>query len=474
MERQYNNGDFEKLLRDNANQYRMYPSEKVWKGIHSALHTRRKWYGITAAIMFLITGSIVSIIIYNGNPDKNNLGEQPAQKQTSGQIAAADKATQQNYTPAINKHTSGAAKPKIQGVGEIGFNNQAFNLPQDQKDPIVSADQSGEVNAEEAVVPEEAVSILVPVIIETATGEPGNVDPNLVKFNDEVKKENSEVASLTPEDVISGQIGLDPDTENKIREALSALASQNMPLTKANQRPRVTAQVYFTPTVSYRQLSENKRVYNSGAFYVPIIDLNNVVKHKPGMGVEFGIEGRYRVNDKLSIKAGFQFNINRYDIRAYSHTTEVATVALNTASGGFDTLARTTNFRNFSVGANPSWLENFYFQAGVPIGIEIIVSDNKNVQWGVSGTLQPTYVIGDRAYLISSDYKNYARFPDLMRRWNISTGVGTFVSYSTGKVKWQVGPHVRYQHLSSFISALTVKENLFAIGLKVGATLNKQ
>ena len=75
MERQFNNGDFEKLLRDNANQYRMYPSEKVWKGIDSALHTRRRWYGLTAVIMFLLTGSIVSIIIYNDNTGKNNSAE---------------------------------------------------------------------------------------------------------------------------------------------------------------------------------------------------------------------------------------------------------------------------------------------------------------------------------------------------------------------------------------------------------------
>jgi putative salt-induced outer membrane protein YdiY len=117
-------------------------------------------------------------------------------------------------------------------------------------------------------------------------------------------------------------------------------------------------------------------------------------------------------------------------------------------------------------------LENFYFQVAVPIGAEYIISDNNDIQWGVSGTIQPTYVIGDRAYVISSDYKNYAKFPDLMRRWNISTGIGTFVSYSTGRIKWQVGPHFRYQHLSSFVNALTVKEKLYAVGLKVGATLN--
>ena len=57
MERQFNNGDFEKLLRDNANQYRMYPSEKVWKGVHSALHTRR----ISRATC---TGSGTTLIVY--------------------------------------------------------------------------------------------------------------------------------------------------------------------------------------------------------------------------------------------------------------------------------------------------------------------------------------------------------------------------------------------------------------------------
>ena len=70
--------------------------------------------------------------------------------------------------------------------------------------------------------------------------------------------------------------------------------------------------------------------------------------------------------------------------------------------------------------------------------------------------------------------KNYAKFPDVMRRWNISTGVGTFVAYSTGRINWKVGPHLRYQHLSSFVSELSVKEKLYAIGLKVGATLNNK
>jgi len=464
MERQYNNGDFEKLLRDNANQYRMYPSEKVWKGIHSALHTRRKWYGITAAIMFLITGSIVSIIIYNGSPEKNGTKEDKINTITNNQLASIDKQANQKYTPALNNEKPRSVKPK--NVQELIFDNQAFNFLRINEQPNISFNLSAEMNSD------ELRTVLIPILSETVTDDLTYVDLNLVKFNGEIRPESVQDVAPSPGTAITNQNSLNVDTEDKIRQAVSAIASQNVPVTKTNKHSKITGQVYFTPTVSYRSLSENKRVYNTGGLYVPVIDLNNVVKHKPAMGLEFGIEGRYHVTDNFFIKTGFQFNINRYDIRAYSHPTEIATVALNSGSG-FDSLATLSNYRNTSsAGSSSNWLENFYFQAAIPVGVELIISDNKKVQWGVSGTIQPTYVIGDRAYLISSDYKNYARFPDLMRRWNISTGVGTFVSYSTGKVKWQVGPHVRYQHLSSFVSALTVKEKLFAIGLKVGASLN--
>jgi hypothetical protein len=91
---------------------------------------------------------------------------------------------------------------------------------------------------------------------------------------------------------------------------------------------------------------------------------------------------------------------------------------------------------------------------------------------GVATTVQPTYVLGDRAYLITTDYKNYAEVPWLMRRWNVNTNLETFVAYSTGKLKWQVGPQVRYQLLSSFVNKYPVKENLFDFGLKVGISVN--
>jgi hypothetical protein len=464
MERQFNNGDFEKLLRDNANQYRMYPSEKVWKGIHSALHTRRRWYGLTAAIMFLVTGSIVSIIIYNDKPGKNN---------STKQKSILTQSEGQKQTPVIALNETKIVTPAIKEIKPIDhqtitltqqyFNRPAFSIPTSgEEQPGVSLNN----NSEESNV----LSILDKN--ETVSEVSRLNDLNLLKQNIAAKTEDAVSDVIPNEKIITDQSSMDENTEKQITDAISALASQNILLLKPKKQARVTAQVYFTPTVSYRKLTENKRVYGGNGFYTPAIDVNNLVKHKPAMGLEFGIEGRYRVNDKLSLKTGLQFNINRYDIRAYAHPTEIATVAL-TSGYRVDSLASLSNYRNFS-GNSPNWLENFYFQVAIPVGAEVILSDKKNFQWGISGTIQPTYVIGDRAYVISSDYKNYAKFPDLMRRWNISTGLGTFVSYSTGRIKWQAGPQVRYQYLSSFVSELAVKENLFAIGLKVGATLNNK
>src|ERR1700733_7587356 len=46
--------EFEQLIREKTEQYKMYPSEKVWKGIHGSLHTKRRWF--ITSMSLLITG----------------------------------------------------------------------------------------------------------------------------------------------------------------------------------------------------------------------------------------------------------------------------------------------------------------------------------------------------------------------------------------------------------------------------------
>lgn len=166
-----------------------------------------------------------------------------------------------------------------------------------------------------------------------------------------------------------------------------------------------------------------------------------------------------------------QFNINKYDIKAYVYNGEQATINLN--GGGNNSVTAWTNYRNYN-GYKSDWLKNYYFSVSAPVGAELKLAGNKKTSIGVAGTVQPTYIIRDKAYLISTDYKNYAKVPWLVRRMNVNTSFETFVSFtSRNKTQWQVGPQVRYQVLSSFNNEYPVKENLFDFGVKLGVTLNK-
>jgi len=241
---------------------------------------------------------------------------------------------------------------------------------------------------------------------------------------------------------------------------------------------RFALQFNFTPTISYRKLSANKAFLrsaslqaNASSSFAALYDVNSAVTHKPDIGLELGFTTKYSLATNFRVKAGLQFNVNRYDIKAFNYRMELTTIALNT-NAGVDSVDILSSHRNFS-GYKSDWLQNFYFEISAPVGIEIDLAGDDRVQFGVAGTIQPTYILGDRAYLLSTDYKNYAEVPWLIRKWNMSAGLETFVAYSTGKMKWQVGPQVRYQLLSSFVDKYPVKENLFDFGLKVGVSLNK-
>ncbi len=44
MEKNFYHNDFEEFLKVKADQYKMYPSDRVWKGIDKSIRSRRRWY----------------------------------------------------------------------------------------------------------------------------------------------------------------------------------------------------------------------------------------------------------------------------------------------------------------------------------------------------------------------------------------------------------------------------------------------
>lgn len=480
MERNFSNRDFERYVQEFADQYRMYPSEKVWKGIHNSLHKRRRWYGFGLAFLLLLTGGAVTFVMrsypaakkqaFNNSKPTNAITSVTPTIQSATQLTMAEETT--NLKEILRFDQSKAANDGS-GASSLYIASNNINSSQQNSTAEDAGVSTGDFSTE---IGNDPIRLTTPVL--TVVSRKPTV----------VSEKPSTALTETPE-VTNGDDNIFdvPATDNHTTVNKRSIADANISLAPLNfslenitnsYKPgpaRITWQLFVTPTVSYRRLSENKSFSGSVTPALPypfrqLKDVNNAVTHKPDLGVQLGVMARYPLTRAVNLRAGLQFNINRYDIKAFAYPAEVAVINLD--DPGSTTVATWTRYRSQS-GYRSDWLKNYYFSVSVPVGAEVILLGNrKKTNVGIAGTVQPTYILSDRAYLISTDYKNYAKVPWLIRHVNVSTGFEAFVNYGTGKTRWQVGPQVRYQWLSSFQNKYPVKENLFDFGLKIGMSIN--
>jgi hypothetical protein len=197
--------------------------------------------------------------------------------------------------------------------------------------------------------------------------------------------------------------------------------------------------------------------------------INNLVTHKPAIGAEVGANVIYKLTDNFLLRAGLQLNYSRYQLRAYASKPEQATLAVVSNPLGTDSINVISTLQNFS-GSGSSWFNNEYFQVSVPVGFEWGVLGNSTLRWNIAASAQPVYNFANNVYLLSTDFKRYGQDPSLIRKWNINAGIETYVSYNMGSFKWQAGPQLRYQLMSSYKSQYPVKEYLVDFGFKIGVT----
>ena len=106
----------------------------------------------------------------------------------------------------------------------------------------------------------------------------------------------------------------------------------------------------------------------------------------------------------------------------------------------------------------------------MPIGADLKLAGNENVQWNVGASIQPTFVIGGKNYLISSDKRNFVKEPSLLNRWNINAGFETFITFKSNGLTWQIGPQFRTQLFSTNSKKYVIEERLLNYGFKVGVS----
>jgi len=97
---------------------------------------------------------------------------------------------------------------------------------------------------------------------------------------------------------------------------------------------------------------------------------------------------------------------------------------------------------------------------------------NDKLAWYTGATIQPTFVAGGKAYLISADRNNYVADPSLIRKWNLNTGIESYITYKFDGFSLQAGPQYRRQLMSTYYNKYTVNEKLSNVGIKLGLIKN--
>lgn len=481
MANQINQDEFEAFLQQQVKNQRMYPSDAVWRNISKELHVEKKWPALTIAAFSFLIVSIGIGVYFSPKPNifvSENIAN-TAPKQDASQIKNQNNLSSAAPYLSAGNNLEKIAAPAIRTMVAVDKLEVQVPTPTvvietnfDNQQPFASIEKvnsgSGQKKVAKIIYLDKSLSL------NTSIGlNPIEYDKSLnYNENDLLKIEGNKLAKA---DQIK-EPTKDPSDKNIADKFLKEHAADLALFTVAKQKNlknKLSFQVYLTPSASFRKLSENHALayLNSQNAGGPIAvnyvaDVNKIVRHTPGIGIEIGGSVLYNVSDKFRVKTGLQFNMRQYKIEAYKGTAELATIALihNSFVDSVNSIAvyRTTN------GYSPTELVNRYFQISMPIGFEYEVMGNDYIQLNVAATVQPTYLLNRNAYLLTTNFKNYTESSGMIRQWNINSNIEAFITIKSGDFKWQFGPQLRYQHMPTFITAYPINEHLMDYGLKLG------
>lgn len=479
MEDNFNQSDFEEFLQDQVRNHRMYPADAVWREIDKKLHGEKRWPALTVAALMLLSTTVLICVYFTPKP--NILSLKPADANTSTPQLSQNNNILNNLTTSesFSKEKRTFSGP-IQNALPVASSAISANAANDRASFIIPEIERNSIAVPEPHFKNPGVAKLAIVTNNIAAKQKpidesvhSNTTTEPVKASEGLAKQSKVAANKAK--VMENRSTKDQNDKNMVDDFLKEHKddiSLHTSYKKRSLKNRFSYQVYVAPSISYRKLLEDHSFdeKNSsgpvGLNYVT--DVNKVVRHKPGTGIEVGISFMYSLSDKVRVKSGFQFNMREYSIEAYRANTELASIALMTGNR-IDTVNTLSFYRNNN-GYSSAELVNRYYQLSVPVGVEWTIIGNKRIQLNVAGTIQPTYLLNRNAYLLSTNFKNYTENPEMVRKWNINSNIEAFVSFKVGDFKWQLGPQLRYQPYSTFIPEYTIKEHLMDYGIKLGVS----
>jgi hypothetical protein len=487
MENNFFNNNFEKLLKEKIDDFRMRPSKKTWHSIYNDLHPSKKWPSITISLFLAVALGLLSYLNTESYNKPTAIKHLPANKITAATSNELNKNTvaylptqhlfakKNNInTTTINVSTNNNInKPAQLNIDKLNNNTPIFlepiekeSLPNKLIDPELSIANKNEmlvaIFASNTKVKYQTTHLFLPhppslpARAGFSKGEGGDglfsISPWSNKERETIFAKNDNI----PKVII-------PTFSDNDKAWIDNYALYNKPQ-KNIWKGRLFYEIYATPNISFRKLAVKTRYNFNG-----ISDFEQLVHQQPALGIETGVSAIYPLTKNIRIKTGLQFNYTNYAVTAFeTDHPVVTTLMMNDVNSDYSYLEQKISTVSNTLNQQSSKLHNTTYQASIPVGIEYKLAGKENLRWYASANIQPTYLFGGTAYLISSDAKNYVQDVSLMRKWNVNTALETFVSYKTSNdTRLQLGPQYRYQLFSTH-KKYSVSENLYQLGIKFG------
>ncbi|MES2430640.1 MAG: hypothetical protein V4556_06850 [Bacteroidota bacterium] len=409
MERKLFSDNFERMLREKADEFKMYPSARVWHSIYNNIHPGRRWPSMTMSVVLV---ALLLLVGYTNTETtiakKNTLIENniaPAEKNAIPFIASAiNESEKQIAFNSIDKKVEESANEKTALINSTN-KNENFSLSSTELISTTPTDNKGFHSDKKST----------DVIL--------------------IAEKNEQLV-----DVIKVK-GASQNQENKVSD--NTVAPRKAP-------GKFGLQIYASPSMISPSFETNG-----------ITTLNDAGK---SIGLEVGAAMQYALFKKIKVTTGLQLNYISYSTVGHQSTEPTTnTLIKQTQINPMEN----SGFTN-TTGLSPVNFRSETYQVSLPVGVELKLLGKEELHWDIGATIQPTYVMGSNAYPSISSKLNSTS--SALNNWNLNAGVETFITYKINGLTWQLGPQLRYQLMSTYGKNASFNENLANYGVKLGVS----
>lgn len=478
MKNKYQQEDFEQFLQEEVKSHRMYPSDPVWNNIRTELHGNQSWPALTFISLFIISALTVFTLL-NRTSNSHILILPPASEQTASSATILTEPVA--LTPdEKNNHYLKSIAPEALTIATIAAIQPNIDYKQAATEPTIVSKELITLEKQPALSLRQSTPLALPVNVSqtaSATIQTPITAESILYDQAADTQENTANAANELRKIANAKGNLQQSTDEYLKDFPFV---GNTPIQRKSSR--IGFQVYATPSISFRQLTDYKlkeliqttATNSSSAANLPLTSnlysgVNEVVRHRPALGLELGFSLVYSLSKRFQLTTGLQMNLRRYEIETFeTRTRDLASMSL-VNNRGVETISFYSPYNN-NAGFRATTLSNSMYQISAPVGIQWKVLDGKKWGFTAEASVQPTFTLQANTWLISSDYKHYTEGKDLLRKWNINTGAGINLTYQTRTATFSVGPQIRYQHLPTYSNLYPVRENLIDYGIRFSIT----